>query len=55
MLKNRETDQVYFVIVFDLLLKEDLDKIEAENKGDKDTVEGKPEGPTSQPTDDDVD
>ena len=55
VLKNRDTGDVYLAVVFTLLLKEDLEREEAERKGDKDTVEGKPEGQTTEPTDDDVD
>ena len=34
-LKNTETDEVYFVVVFTLLLREDVEKEEAESKAGK--------------------
>ncbi|KAI9825893.1 MAG: hypothetical protein M1832_000834 [Thelocarpon impressellum] len=56
VLKNRKNGHVLFVIVFTLLLNEDVEREEAETKGDKDNVEGKIEGERTEPSgDDDVD
>ncbi|KAI9834626.1 MAG: hypothetical protein M1826_000028 [Phylliscum demangeonii] len=55
VLKNKETDEVYFVIVFNVLLKDDLIKEKAETSGDRDTVDGKPDGETFEPQAEDLD
>ena len=55
VLKNRESGDVFFVVVFTLLRLEEVEKLEAEMKGDRDTVEGRPEGETFEPREDDVD
>ena len=56
VLKNRQSKDVYFVIVFSLLLTDDVEREEAEVSGDKDAVEGKPEAERVEPSgDDDVD
>ncbi|KAI9838489.1 MAG: hypothetical protein M1837_002447 [Sclerophora amabilis] len=44
VLKNKDSGDVYFVLVFSLLLKEDVERAEAEEKGEKDSTEGRPEG-----------
>lgn len=46
---------MFFVVVFTLLRPEEVDALEVEMKGERDTVEGKPEGETFVPREDDVD
>ncbi|KAI9784932.1 MAG: hypothetical protein M1816_000568 [Peltula sp. TS41687] len=55
VLKNRDTGDVLFVVVFTLLKLDEVEKLEAETKGDRHTVEGKPDGETFEPSADDVD
>jgi hypothetical protein len=52
-LKNKETGDVYFVVVFTLLLKEDVEKEEAEAKQDS-KASDKSEG-DFKPSDEDLD
>ena len=54
-MKNRESGEVYFVVVFTLLLLEEVEKEEAETKGTRDTVQGQPKGETFEPRPDDLD
>ncbi|KAI9682082.1 MAG: hypothetical protein M1817_000136 [Caeruleum heppii] len=56
-LKNRASGEVYLVVVFTLVLREEVESKETETKGEKDTTIGKPEGNQSEipPDDDDID
>lgn len=56
-LKNKSTGEIYLAVVFTLVLREDVQRKEAETKGEKDTTMGQPEGNQSEipPDNDDID